>query len=75
MKIGEYITLNYPNKKQTHYNVKSQLNEYFEFIGIKPEDYVNQNRDFKKDVLKYHSHLTSLMSRFCQYSYQQYSNI
>ena len=57
MKIEEYITLSYPNKKQTHYNVRSQLNEYFNFIKIDPEKYVNQDRDFKKDVLKYHSHL------------------
>lgn len=57
MKIEEYIELNYPTKKQTYYNVRSQLKEFFNFIKILPEQYIKQERDFKKDVLKYHSHL------------------
>lgn len=57
MEIKEYVELNYPNKKQTHYNIKSQLNEYFNFIKVKPEKYVNMDRDFKKDIQLYNSHL------------------
>jgi len=57
MNIEEYVKLNYPNKKQTRYNIKSQLVEFFDFIQIKSEEYVKQDREFKKDVQLYFGHL------------------
>ena len=38
MEIEEYIKLNYPNNKQTHYNIRSQLNEFFEYIKQNPNE-------------------------------------
>jgi len=63
MDVEEYIELYYPNKSQTRYNIRHELNEYFRFFKIKPEAYVKLNRDFKKDILIYNGNLLKKISK------------
>ena len=63
MDIEKYIELNYPSGKQTVYNIRNQLTCFFDYIKIKPEEYVNEDRDIKKDIKEYYGYLVKSNSK------------